>query len=117
MAGCATPPATGDAVGRAGSTGAAAARAHAGAADEQTPHAYFNKYGETKSAAEEVYHGWYGDGSDKTLTVIRPTVVFGPENRGNVYNLLKQLSGGKFVMIGDNESKCYVPNFKKRKPD
>lgn len=29
-------------------------------------------------------------------TIIRPTVIFGEQNRGNVYNLLRQIAGGKF---------------------
>jgi nucleoside-diphosphate-sugar epimerase len=45
--------------------------------------------------------------------MIRPTVVFGEQNRGNVYNLLKQVASGKFVMIGDGsnrKSMAYVEN-------
>lgn len=34
------------------------------------------------------------------LTIIRPTVIFGEQNHGNVYNLLRQIAGGKFPMIG-----------------
>jgi nucleoside-diphosphate-sugar epimerase len=40
-------------------------------------------------------------------------VVFGEQNRGNVYNLLRQISSGKFVMIGDGlnrKSMAYVGN-------
>lgn len=45
--------------------------------------------------------------------IIRPTVIFGEQNRGNVYNLLKQIASGKFVMIGDGnnrKSMAYVEN-------
>jgi len=47
------------------------------------------------------------------LTIIRPTVVFGPGNRGNVYNLLRQLQSGSFVMVGNGQnskSMAYVEN-------
>lgn len=86
-----------------------------GEPDESAPHNYFNKYGETKSKGEDRYNAWYEDGKtqDKTLTVIRPTVVFGAGNRGNVYNLLKQLASGAFMMIGNGrnrKSMCYVEN-------
>lgn len=86
-----------------------------GEPDESAPHNYFNAYGETKSKGEDRYNAWYGEdqNSGKTLTVIRPTVVFGPGNRGNVYNLLKQLASGTFVMIGNgknHKSMCYVGN-------
>lgn len=84
-----------------------------GAPDESAPHEYFNMYGETKSKAEDRYNAWYSKGEGKTLTVIRPTVVFGPGNRGNVYNLLRQLASGAFIMIGDGKNRksmCYVEN-------
>ena len=45
--------------------------------------------------------------------LMRPTVIFGERNRGNVYNLLKQISSGKFVMIGKGQNKksmAYVGN-------
>lgn len=51
---------------------------------------YFNDYGRTKWEAEQVYKTWYeADTNNRNLTIIRPTVVFGERNRGNVYNLLK----------------------------
>ena len=45
--------------------------------------------------------------------IIRPTVVFGEQNRGNVYNLLRQIASGKFVMVGNGENRksmAYVEN-------
>jgi nucleoside-diphosphate-sugar epimerase len=39
--------------------------------------------------------------------------VFGENNRGNVFNLFKQISSGKFIMIGDGlnrKSLAYVDN-------
>lgn len=44
---------------------------------------------------------------------MRPTVIFGEGNRGNVYNLLNQIANGKFMMIGsgDNQkSMSYIGN-------
>jgi nucleoside-diphosphate-sugar epimerase len=74
----------------------------------------FNDYGRTKYLAENVYREWYAEDEDnRTLVIIRPTVVFGEKNRGNVYNLLKQIASGKFVMIGDGanrKSMAYVEN-------
>ena len=85
-----------------------------GEPDEDTPHKPFNPYGETKSQAEDVYHLWQRHSPEKrALTIIRPTVVFGPDNRGNVYNLLRQIASGAFVMIGNGKNKksmCYVGN-------
>ena len=62
----------------------------------------FNDYGRTKWEAEQVYKHWQSeDPQNRTLVIIRPTVVFGERNRGNVYNLLRQIASGKFLMVGD----------------
>ncbi|MGC8423706.1 NAD-dependent epimerase/dehydratase family protein [Mixta calida] len=82
--------------------------------DENHPHDPFNHYGKSKWQAEEVLRKWYNESPDeRSLTIIRPTVIFGERNRGNVYNLLKQISGGKFAMVGPGKnykSMAYVGN-------
>lgn len=74
----------------------------------------FNDYGRTKLEAEYVYKEWQTkDPKNRKLVIIRPTVVFGEQNRGNVYNLLNQIASGKFIMIGDgtnSKSMAYVEN-------
>lgn len=74
----------------------------------------FNDYGRTKAEAELVYREWQQADPDKrSLVVVRPTVVFGERNRGNVYNLLKQIASGMFVMVGaghNRKSMAYVGN-------
>ena len=66
----------------------------------------FNEYGRTKYAAEDILRAWQQEDPEvRSLTIVRPTVVFGPGNRGNVYNLLSFISSGKFVMIGDGENR------------
>lgn len=85
-----------------------------GRPDENSPHAPFNDYGRTKSEAEAVYQQWFEQNPlERTLTIIRPTVIFGPGNRGNVYNLIRQIASGKFLMIGNGKnckSMAYVGN-------
>ncbi|GAB6392009.1 MAG: NAD-dependent epimerase/dehydratase family protein [Treponematales bacterium] len=74
---------------------------------------YFNDYGRTKWLAEEKYRAWLADDPARSLTIIRPTVIFGERNRGNVYNLLRQIAGGKFPMVGKGtnvKSMAYVEN-------
>lgn len=81
--------------------------------DENGTIAYFNDYGRTKWLAEEKYREWVSQDSKNSLTIIRPTVVFGEKNRGNVYNLLRQIAGGKFPMVGkgtNRKSMNYVEN-------
>ena len=82
--------------------------------DESGQIAPFNDYGRTKYEAEQVFKAWQAEAPDeRTLVIIRPTVVFGEQNRGNVYNLLRQIASGKFVMVGDGlnrKSMAYVEN-------
>ena len=66
----------------------------------------FNHYGKSKWEAEKVIKEWYEqDPVNKSVTIIRPTVIFGEKNRGNVFNLLKQITSGKFLMIGNGQNK------------
>tara|TARA_A100001388_G_C28774622_1_gene506434 strand:- start:3999 stop:4982 length:984 start_codon:yes stop_codon:yes gene_type:complete len=73
----------------------------------------FNDYGRTKLEAENVYREWYDSSIDNILTIVRPTVVFGENNRGNVYNFINQINKKYYPMIGDGEnhkSMAYVNN-------
>lgn len=74
----------------------------------------FNDYGRTKYEAEMLLRDWHAAAPDfRSLFIIRPTVVFGERNRGNVYNLLRQIASGKFLMIGKGENRksiAYVEN-------
>ena len=82
--------------------------------DEYGSPNYFNDYGRTKFLAEGVYKKWQEeDPNNRALVIIRPTVIFGEGNRGNVYNLLKQIASGKFAMFGNGKNKksmAYVEN-------
>ena len=72
----------------------------------------FNDYGHTKYQAEEKFRDWHCHGSN-ALIIVRPTVIFGEGNRGNVFNLLSQISSGNFVMIGPGtniKSMAYIGN-------
>jgi len=73
----------------------------------------FNEYGRTKLLAEEVFNKWAAADADRTLTIVRPSVVFGEGNRGNVYTLARQVTSGRFLMIGrgtNAKSMSYVGN-------
>lgn len=82
--------------------------------DESGVPNYFNDYGRTKFLAEGIYKEWQGEDPDnRTLVIIRPTVIFGEGNRGNVYNLLRQIASRRFVMFGDGKNRksmAYVEN-------
>ena len=56
---------------------------------------------------------WSASHPDWNIDIIRPTVIFGERNRGNVYNLLHQIAGGHFLMVGKGKnvkSMAYVGN-------
>lgn len=75
---------------------------------------YFNDYGRTKYLAEQAYKQWQSrDQLNRKLVIVRPTVIFGEGNRGNVFNLLNQIASRKFIMFGDGRNKksmAYVEN-------
>jgi nucleoside-diphosphate-sugar epimerase len=84
-----------------------------GEADETAATRPFNEYGRTKLEAEQVFRAWAERGTGRSLTIVRPTVVFGPDNRGNVYTLLEQIARGRAVVVGDGrnrKSMAYVEN-------
>ena len=84
-----------------------------GEVDETAEPAPFNHYGRSKLLAEQVLTRWCGLHGDRSLTIVRPTVVFGEHNRGNVYNLVRQIASGRFAMIGRGENRkslAYVEN-------
>lgn len=82
--------------------------------DESGKPNFFNDYGRTKYLAEQVYRAWQlEDPESRTLVIVRPTVIFGEGNRGNVYNLLRQIVSRRFLMFGDGtnrKSMAYVEN-------
>lgn len=81
--------------------------------DENHPIDPFNHYGKSKWQAEQILQEWHKSHRDWNIDIIRPCVIFGERNRGNVYNLLKQISSGKFAIIGKGENKksmAYVGN-------
>lgn len=81
--------------------------------DESTAVDPFNHYGKSKWQAEQVLQEWHAGHRDWNIHILRPTVIFGEGNRGNVYNLLRQIASGKFLMIGkgDNQkSMSYIGN-------
>jgi nucleoside-diphosphate-sugar epimerase len=81
--------------------------------DESFPAEPFNHYGKSKWEAEQVLQNWCKDHRDWNVNIVRPTVIFGEGNRGNVFNLLNQIANGKFMMIGkgnNQKSMSYIGN-------
>jgi len=86
---------------------------HSVPVDEAGSCSPFNAYGESKLEAEAIYRGWAAEDPTRSLVIVRPTVVFGEGNRGNVYTLIKQIASRRFLMVGSGKnikSISYVGN-------
>ena len=81
-------------------------------ANESSKISPYNEYGRTKYEAEEKFRLWQLK-EKNSLIIVRPTVIFGEGNRGNVFNLFNQIALGKFIMIGKGNNKksiAYIGN-------
>lgn len=81
--------------------------------DENTPPAPSAIYGATKLEGEELIQKWVSESSARRAIIIRPTVVFGPRNKGNMFRLIRQVDKRLFVPVGGGEnikSVAYVDN-------
>ena len=67
-----------------------------------------------KIRAEKLLRDWYEKNNlNKNLIIIRPTVIFGENNRGNLFKLMQSIYLKKFIMIGSGnniKSIGYVKN-------
>ena len=73
----------------------------------------FNEYGKTNFLAEQEFIQWQ-KATKSSLIILRPTVIFGEGNRGNVYNLFNSIARNRFIMISEgknHKSIAYVANF------
>ena len=80
---------------------------------ETSPTAPFNEYSRTKLEAEAVLSQWATADSSRSLAIIRPSVVFGEGNRGNVDALIRAIAARRFIMTGrgaNKKSMSYVGN-------
>src|SRR5262249_22778787 len=64
---------------------------------EETSPEPVNAYGRSKLEAERLIGQWALADPSRQALIIRPTVVFGPRNRANIFKLIKYVSDGKFV--------------------
>jgi len=81
---------------------------------EDNPRKPFEDYGGSKAASEELFEELLGD-TDVQVTILRPSVVFGPGNpwNTNVYRLTDAIWRRRFAMVGDGhviKSTSYVEN-------
>lgn len=77
-------------------------------------------YGSSKLAAEKIHIAWQGAAAGRKLLILRPGVVFGPGEGGNVTRLIRSLVKGYFVYMGNRQTRkaggyvkelCHVAQF------
>lgn len=65
-------------------------------------------YGISKALAEGIHKEWLAGHDKRRLIIVRPSVIFGPKDPGNVYRMIKSLKKGTFVLPnGGNIIKGY----------
>jgi nucleoside-diphosphate-sugar epimerase len=75
-----------------------------GPSDECTEPNPNTPYGLSKLAAENWIKKWASDSVDKTAIILRPAVIFGPRNKGNVYRLIRQIYHRAYIPVGQGNN-------------
>jgi GlcNAc-P-P-Und epimerase len=73
--------------------------------DEDSQPAPETPYGISKLAAEKIHQEWQSADARRKLLILRPGVVFGPGEGGNVTRLLRSLVKGYFVYVGNQKTR------------
>lgn len=82
-------------------------------ADEQAPLHPARPYGRSKAEAEAVHRAWAAADTARSLSIVRPSIVYGPGSRGNMQRLVEQLRAHRFAFAGhggNRKSIAYVGN-------
>ncbi|HEX3660297.1 MAG TPA: NAD(P)-dependent oxidoreductase [Acidobacteriaceae bacterium] len=62
-------------------------------------------YGRSKLAAEKIHIGWQSGSPRRRVLLLRPGVVFGPGEGGNVTRLVRSVVKGYFVYMGNRQTR------------
>lgn len=74
--------------------------------NEQTLTVPVTAYGSSKLAAEKIHQSWLAaDKQNRNLVIVRPGVVFGPGEGGNVSRLIKAVIGRYFFYMGNQNTR------------
>jgi nucleoside-diphosphate-sugar epimerase len=82
--------------------------------DERSTPAPISAYGASKLEAERVHQMWAAEDPTRKLVIVRPGVVFGPGEGGNVTRLVRSVARRRFVHVGSSETRkagLYVGEF------
>ena len=65
---------------------------------EESPLYPETAYGISKALAEIIHESWQIQNTERRLIIVRPSVIFGPKDPGNVYRMIKSLKKGTFIL-------------------
>jgi GlcNAc-P-P-Und epimerase len=69
--------------------------------DESDEYLSNTVYGDSKFAGEKVLWKWQEANVKRALITLRPSVIYGPNNFANMYNLINQMYKFPWLMVGD----------------
>lgn len=73
--------------------------------NEQSTPVPVTAYGASKLAAEKIHLAWQRGGEDRRLVIVRPGVVYGPGEGGNVSRLVRSIIKGYFFYVGNQNTR------------
>lgn len=71
--------------------------------DESTLPMPNTPYGISKLVAEKIHQAWQAEDSNRKLLIVRPGVIFGPGEKGNVTRMVRGILSNYFVFSGNKQ--------------
>ena len=68
---------------------------------EQSQVVPYSPYGSSKLVAEKIHEAWLSRDANRSLVIVRPGVIYGPHEDGNVPRLKNALKRGLFCYVGN----------------
>ncbi len=73
--------------------------------NEQSLPTPLTPYGISKLVAEKIHIGWQKANANRKLLIVRPGVIFGPGENGNVTQMIRAVLGHYFFYIGNRHTR------------
>ncbi len=75
-----------------------------GSLDETAPGPGNTLYGRCKWQAEQEVAAWAVKDAQRCALILRPAVIYGPENRANIYSMVSAIAQRRFIYVGANDN-------------